>query len=897
MITKKVPKWIWKRDTKEERNLWLEFKTDISIPNNVTTVTIEITADSRYILFINGDIKGRGPGRYWPKKMQYDTYILSVSAGKTMTVRVLVHYFGCGTYQYIPGAGGLWCKLMLGSSETASDNFLYAVVTDRSWLVRKIKAYNQNTERICRHLGFVEEFNAAAEEDGYEKAVEIDDFTATSFGKPVPRDIPLLNQFPVSCEKLELSRHLIPPTWWGISEKTAYLPQNTAIYISLTFVLSRRTPITIFLYYGTLPLDVTLNGKTICPGKEMILDSGEYIVRSKAVNQGDYRIKTAVNLFIEDYSVNRFSPGLELSCAGSSPPLIQTSKFPAVDFPPDPWLVFTASKNSENPIAKILNKTQMLFDFKEEVSGYLSFELELSNNCVIDFYLFEKLLDTFKPEHTDGLYNILRYKAKPGRQSYVSVIPRAGRYLMITVPDESEVDFLSINMINTLYPTMSKGSFNSTNRMLNSIWELCCKTTALCMEDTFTDCPTYERTYWVGDAGVQGLCAYTAFGDYSLQRHCLILASHSLQRSPYPEGRVPANTVSRIPSWALIWIISIWEYYIYSGDKKLLYRLYPGIERTILSFHKMIRKNLLWTDGWNFIDWADIDAPSGGAITAVNAFFLMAIEAAERIALVINESDNPLKCRIVSEQIRGEVNRLLWDPECKGYIDCIKPDGTLSAKISEQTQILSYLAGISGGDRRILLEDRISSFPGSTTEAGIGTPYFMHYLLTALRKMDKIDRVHTLIQKYWGQMIHTGSPGCFEVFPGYQKDRMTRSYCHGWSASPLYHIQTALLGVEPLEPGFSNISVNPSFNLEKRCRGAVPTPHGTIHIEWENLESSVVIKTTIPSSIKGYIALPVNYVWTESISLKKKRHSDTIQYYFDSGANIIFKGKKGCLNK
>ena len=25
------------------------------------------------------------------------------------------------------------------------------------------------------------------------------------------------------------------------------------------------------------------------------------------------------------------------------------------------------------------------------------------------------------------------------------------------------------------------------------------------------------------------------------------------------------------------------------------------------------------------------------------------------------------------------------------------------------------------------------------------------------------------------------------------EDRMTRSYCHGWSASPLYHIQTALL--------------------------------------------------------------------------------------------------------
>lgn len=33
-----------------------------------------------------------------------------------------------------------------------------------------------------------------------------------------------------------------------------------------------------------------------------------------------------------------------------------------------------------------------------------------------------------------------------------------------------------------------------------TIYEMSLYTTRLCMEDTYVDCPTYEQTYWVGDA-------------------------------------------------------------------------------------------------------------------------------------------------------------------------------------------------------------------------------------------------------------------------------------------------------------------------------------------------------------------------------------------------------------
>ena len=54
----------------------------------------------------------------------------------------------------------------------------------------------------------------------------------------------------------------------------------------------------------------------------------------------------------------------------------------------------------------------------------------------------------------------------------------------------------------------------------------------LCMEDTFTDCPLYEQTLWVGDARNEGLFAMSVFGAYDLVRRCIRLAGQSLERFP-----------------------------------------------------------------------------------------------------------------------------------------------------------------------------------------------------------------------------------------------------------------------------------------------------------------------------------------------------------------------------
>ena len=74
------------------------------------------------------------------------------------------------------------------------------------------------------------------------------------------------------------------------------------------------------------------------------------------------------------------------------------------------------------------------------------------------------------------------------------------------------------NLIESTYPVDAVGSFASSDARLDKIWEISARTLKLCMEDTFTDCPLYEQTHWVGDARNESLLAYSVFGATDLGR-------------------------------------------------------------------------------------------------------------------------------------------------------------------------------------------------------------------------------------------------------------------------------------------------------------------------------------------------------------------------------------------
>ena len=170
-------------------------------------------------------------------------------------------------------------------------------------------------------------------------------------------------------------------------------------------------------------------------------------------------------------------------------------------------------------------------DFGKIVVGFIGFTIDAPEGVLLDFNLFEAYEDG-KPIYKEGLRNALRYKTKKGLQKFLSPKRQEFRYLKLTVRNlEKPLTIYELYCNLSTYPVSLQGEFATSDYNLNVIYEMSRYTTRLCMEDTYIDCPTYEQTYWVGDARNEALIARTAFGDTRLTERCLRLVGSSLKRS------------------------------------------------------------------------------------------------------------------------------------------------------------------------------------------------------------------------------------------------------------------------------------------------------------------------------------------------------------------------------
>jgi hypothetical protein len=56
------------------RGARVAFRRRLELPEDPVTAPVRVTADSRYILWVNGEFVGRGPARVFPWAQPYDEY-------------------------------------------------------------------------------------------------------------------------------------------------------------------------------------------------------------------------------------------------------------------------------------------------------------------------------------------------------------------------------------------------------------------------------------------------------------------------------------------------------------------------------------------------------------------------------------------------------------------------------------------------------------------------------------------------------------------------------------------------------------------------------------------------------------------------------------------------------
>mgnify|MGYP001770913104 CR=1 FL=1 len=506
--------------------------------------------------------------------------------------------------------------------------------------------------------------------------------------------------------------------------------------------------------------------------------------------------------------------------------------------------------------------------FGREVVGFVELELEAPEGTIFDFNGFE-YLDPTQPDRvqwTNGLNNTFRYIARRGWQRFRSTVRRGFRYATLTVRfpkgAESPVYLRTVNCHMNVYPYEARGTFACSDPLLNQIYEMARETVRLCSEDTFVDCPAYEQTFWVGDSRNEALFAYVGFGDYLLARRCLLLAGQSLKHSPLVESHVPSAWENILTAWSLLWAIACYEHALFTGDRDFVEQIFPAIRQQNETLHTRYinSQGLLEIRAWNMLDWADMDTPSEGVVSHQNMWLVKAWEDTAHLAEMQGEIVLAQTWRQWAHDLREAINAFLWVEAQRAYTDCLRPDGTPSPVFSQQTQVVAYLCDIPTPERKPIVERYLHQAPESFVK--IGSPFMMAFLLESLLRGGYRQTAVEHIRDAWGMMLEMGAVTCWEVFPrvrpqnplhAHEVGWFTRSHCHAWSAAPVYALPVALLGIEPVEPGFARFRLEPHLCGLEWAYGTFPIPCGTIQYAMEHRGDALWLRLTVPEGAVAVI--------------------------------------------
>lgn len=186
--------WVWPTAATPQRNAYALFRRTFACAA-AGTLDVAITADSFYVLYVDGVFVCRGPARAHLSSYSFDEIHLMLTPGRHC-VAVLAHHIGEVNATVMTGRAGLLADVTLKSKAGAID-----LSTGPDWKCQAATAWRQDLPCTMSHFGFWEDCDLRQLPMGWATP----DFDDHAWGVPVtvgtppcapwpnlcPRDIPL----------------------------------------------------------------------------------------------------------------------------------------------------------------------------------------------------------------------------------------------------------------------------------------------------------------------------------------------------------------------------------------------------------------------------------------------------------------------------------------------------------------------------------------------------------------------------------------------------------------------------------------------------------------------------------------------------------------------------------
>ena len=493
-----------------------------------------------------------------------------------------------------------------------------------------------------------------------------------------------------------------------------------------------------------------------------------------------------------------------------------------------------------------------LFDFGQNMSGITELKIAGPQGTKVRIKHGEQLeagrinneglVVHYRPtDDTDPFQTDIYTLSGKGKEVFAPKFNYKGfRYAEVATDSSVELNAKSLTAYFTHSDVTPVGSIETSNELINKIWDATNKAYLSNLFGYPTDCPQREKNGWTGDGHIaietglfnfDGILVYEKWMD-----------DHRDEQQV--DGTLPAiiptsgwgYTWANGPDWTSSMILVPWNVYKFYGDKHILEENYGSMKRYVNKIKSVAKDNL--TD-WGLGDWVPIKTSSNVEFTSSIFYYTDALIVSKTARVLGNEKE-ALEFEKLAMEIKSAINKKYFDAENNTYAS-----GT-------QTEMsMALFRGIVAEEETQLVADNLAkSIVENNSKMDVGL-LGSKCILNALSQNGYADLAYEITASKefpsWGYWIANGATTLYENWDLSAESDVSLNHIMFGEIGAWYYKALGGINIDENQPGFKNTMLQPHFvkGLED-FKASHKGPFGTIISEWKRVGETLNYKVVVP---------------------------------------------------
>uniref|UniRef100_A0A8H8CDW4 alpha-L-rhamnosidase n=1 Tax=Psilocybe cubensis TaxID=181762 RepID=A0A8H8CDW4_PSICU len=402
-----------------------------------------------------------------------------------------------------------------------------------------------------------------------------------------------------------------------------------------------------------------------------------------------------------------------------------------------------------------------------------------------------------------------------------------------------------------------RGGFQSSSDLLNKMHKAAVYTLLNNVHSIPTDCPTFEKNGWTGDAMLG-----TEMFLVNLDSQDLLAKYVRDVDESRPNGSGPPAVIApdsgwgannQAPTWHSAFIFIPWWIYQYRGDERILANHYDSMKNYVNFELGRSPNNIAQT---SLGDWDTPEtSPLGGnppedSRVSATAFLYQMLTVMGEIATVLNKSSDASTFSTQAQNVKGAFNNAFLNPTT-GYYTGVGDSG-----YRQTHNILALAFGLAPNTSIQKVADSISqdiSSRGTHLNTGaLGTKF----LLPVLTDFGHGDTAFAVSQQTtfpsWGYWIENGATTMWEHWL-----LTARSHDHLFLGTFEDWLYKHVAGIQATAPAFEIVKISPLLSSPLNAASAwTMTPFGNLSVAWTKDSTRTTVNVVVPVGVTAVISIP-----------------------------------------